>query len=184
MMIIDLLQVENDVLEQAANLLVDDFDQPSGWPNLIAARAEVAHILKEGFARAILDGKLLLGWIGGLPEYDGLVWELHPLVVRRGHRRLGLGRQLVAIFENEAIQRGALTATLGTDDDAGMTSLSGVNLYNNLPQQIADLHDLGRGHPFLFYQKLGYIVTGVVPDANGPGYPDIIMSKSLIRPPG
>jgi aminoglycoside 6'-N-acetyltransferase I len=40
---------------------------------------------------------------------------------------------------------------------------------------------LGRGHPFLFYRRLGYVVTGVMPDANGAGLPDIYMSKSLRR---
>jgi hypothetical protein len=39
--------------------------------------------------------------------------------------------------------------------------------------------DLGRMHPFLFYRKLGYVVTGVMPDANGRGRPDIFMSKRL-----
>ena len=41
------------------------------------------------------------------------------------------------------------------------------------------LHDLGRRHPFQFYRKLGYVVTGVMPDANGRGRPDIYMSKAL-----
>ncbi|MGH7575687.1 MAG: GNAT family N-acetyltransferase, partial [Longimicrobiales bacterium] len=69
------------------------------------------------------------------------------------------------------------TLTLGTDDDSGMTSLAGADLYQDLPQQIAGLRDLGDEHPFLFYQKLGYVVTGVMPDANGRGRPDIYMSK-------
>ena len=127
----------------------------------------------------MLEGERLLGWIGGLPEYNGRVWELHPLVVRRESRRLGIGRALVAAFESEASSRGALTATLGTDDDSGMTSLADVNLYDDLPRRISELRDLGRGHPFLFYRQLGYVVTGVMPDANGPGRPDIYMSKSL-----
>jgi aminoglycoside 6'-N-acetyltransferase I len=104
------------------------------------------------------------------------------MVVRRERRRLGIGRALVAAFEDEAGRRGGLTATLGTDDDAGMTSLSGVNLYDDVPHHIAALRDLGRSHPFLFYRRMGYVVTGVVPDANGPGRPDILMSKSLVRP--
>ncbi len=182
MKIVDLTDQPRLLHEQAAALLTEAFDQPHGWPDLDAARAEVAHVIAEGFARAAVDGDRLLGWIGGLPEYNGRVWELHPLVVRREHRRRGLGRALVAAFEAEARRRGALTATLGTDDDSFMTSLGGVDLYDDLPARIAELRDLGRGHPFLFYQKLGYVVTGVMPDANGPGLPDIYMSKSLSGP--
>jgi len=36
-----------------------------------------------------------------------------------------------------------------------------------------------KGHPFEFYQKQGYVITGVVPDANGVGKPDILMSKRV-----
>lgn len=75
--------------------------------------------------------------------------------------------------------RGAFTATLGTDDDSGMTSLADVDLCDDLPRHISELRDRGRHHPFLFYRKPGYVVTGVLPDANGPGRPDIFMSKRL-----
>ena len=85
----------------------------------------------------------------------------------------------MAAFEREASRRGALTATLGTDDDSGMTSLANVDLYADISAHIAGLRDLGRSHPFLFYRKLGYVVTGVMPDANGRGRPDIYMSKAL-----
>lgn len=61
-----------------------------------------------------------------------------------------------------------------------MTSLAGVDLYDDVPRHLAGLHDLGRQHPFLFYRKLGYVVTGVMPDANGRGRPDIFMSKRLL----
>jgi aminoglycoside 6'-N-acetyltransferase I len=167
------------IREQAAALLVEEFDEPRGWPTLELAREEVATVLREGFARAMVEGSTLLGWIGGLPEYAGRVWELHPMVVRREYRRRGMGRALVGAFEAEACRRGALTATLGTDDDSGMTSLAGVDLYEDVSRHIAGLRDLGRCHPFLFYRKLGYAVTGVMPDANGRGRPDIYMSKRL-----
>ena len=36
-----------------------------------------------------------------------------------------------------------------------------------------------RGHPFAFYQRLGYEVVGLLPDVNGPGRPDILMAKRL-----
>jgi aminoglycoside 6'-N-acetyltransferase I len=179
MYIANLGEQSDAILEQAATLLVDGFKEPRGWPTIDLARAEVATVLREGFARGALEGTLLLGWVGGLPEYAGRVWELHPMVVRREHRRRGVGRALAAAFESEARSRGALTATLGTDDDSGMTSLADVDLYDDVPRHIADLRDLGRCHPFLFYRKLGYVVTGIVPDANGRGRPDIFMSKRL-----
>lgn len=179
MQVRQLAEHDSAVLEQAAVLLVEEFDEPSGWDDLSEARSEVLDVLQKGFAFGMLTGQTLVGWIGGLPEYDGLVWELHPLVVRREYRRQGVGRDLVRAFEAEAARRGGLTATLGTDDNTGITSLAGVDLYQDLPVRLANLQDLGRGHPFLFYQKLGYTVTGVMPDANGQGLPDIFMSKSL-----
>jgi aminoglycoside 6'-N-acetyltransferase I len=179
MPIIDLRSAPEAILEQAADLLVGGFDEPRGWPNVATARDEVSSVLREGFALALVDADVLLGWVGGLPEYAGRVWELHPMVVRREHRRRGFGRRLATAFEAEARQRGGLTATLGTDDDSGMTSLSDINLYDDVSRHIAELRDLGRHHPFLFYRKLGYVVTGVMPDANGAGRPDIFMSKRL-----
>jgi aminoglycoside 6'-N-acetyltransferase I len=179
--IVDLSGQPAIILEQAAVLLVEGFVEPSGWKTMESARDEVAHVMAEGFARGAVEGDVLLGWIGGLPEYHGRVWELHPMVVRQDRRRRGVGRALVHALEHEVSRRGGLTITLGTDDDSGMTSLSSVNLYQDVPRHIAELRDLGRGHPFLFYQKLGYVVTGVMPDANGPGRPDIYMSKRVPR---
>ena len=182
MTITELGRQPDAVRQQAAALLVEDFDDhPRGWPDLEAATEEVTNVLGDGFAFAALEDSRVLGWIGGLPEYDGKVWELHPLVVRREHRLRGVGRALVAAFEDEARRRGALTFTLGTDDDGGQTSLAGVDLYEDVPRHIAELRDLGSRHPFLFYRRLGYVVTGCMPDANGPGRPDIYMSKPAGR---
>lgn len=178
MKITDLGVQSGAVRRQAAELLVEGFDHPRGWSSLETATREVEGVLRQGFAIAALEDSLLLGWIGGLPEYDGRVWELHPVVVRRDRRLGGIGRSLVAAFEEKARRRDALTVTLGTDDDGGHTSVSGRDLYDDVPSHIADLHDLGCRHPFLFYRRLGYVVTGIMPDANGPGKPDIYMSKS------
>lgn len=179
MTIVDLAKQPDAIRVEAAELLVSGFVEPSGWTDLHAAERDVVYVLMEGFARAAIDGDRVLGWIGALPEYKGRVWELHPLVVRPDHRRRGIGRALVAALEEEVFARGGLTITLGTDDDSGMTSLSGVDLYSDVPRHIRELRDLGRGHPFLFYRRLGYVVTGVMPDANGPGKPDIYMSKRV-----
>ncbi len=179
MQIVDLEEQPAGILEQAAVMLVEEFTEPRGWPTIEKAREEVTAVIRDGFARVAIEDDLVLGWIGGLPEYHGRVWELHPLVVCSDRRRSGIGRALVAAFEHEAARRGALTATLGTDDDSGMTSLANVDLYGDVAQHMAGLRDLGRSHPFLFYRKLGYVVTGIMPDANGRGRPDIYMSKAL-----
>jgi aminoglycoside 6'-N-acetyltransferase I len=119
----------------------------------------------------------VLGWIGGQHSY-ALVWELHPLVVRVDQQGKGIGRALVADLEALVRERGGLTLTLGTDDDDDMTTLSGVDLYQDTWQHIASIRNL-RGHPYGFYQKLGYTITGVVPDANGIGKRDILMAKQV-----
>lgn len=181
MEIVDLSLQPGSVRDMAAEFLVAEFDGPSGWRDRGSAAAEVARILRDGFARAVVDTGHLVGWVGALPEYNGRVWELHPIVVQRTYRRRGIGRLLVGALEQEVRHRGGLMITLGTDDDRGMTSLTGVDLYADVPRHIREIRDLGRGHPFLFYLRLGFVITGVMPDANGPGKPDIYMSKP-VRP--
>lgn len=127
---------------------------------------------------AIDDDGTLLGIIGGMPGYDGRVWELHPLAVQPSMQGRGIGRALVEDFEEQVRQRGGLTITLGTDDEDNMTSLSDVDLYERTWEKIRNIRNL-KGHPFEFYQKMGYVITGVVPDANGIGKPDILMSKRV-----
>ena len=181
MTIVDLALQPGSIRDAAAEFLVAEFDAPSGWRDRASATSEVARVLRDGFARAVVEDGRLAGWVGALPEYNGRVWELHPIVVQRAYRRRGVGRLLVAALEKEVRHRGGLTITLGTDDDSGMTSLTDVDLYADVPRHIRELRDLGRGHPFLFYLQLGFVVTGVMPDANGPGKPDIYMSKP-VRP--
>ena len=89
-----------------------------------------------------------------------------------------IGRALVAELEDRVRERGALTLWLGSDDETGQTSLSGVNLYPDVWTHITAIRNL-HGHPYEFYQRLGFVITGVLPDANGIGKPDIYMAKSL-----
>jgi aminoglycoside 6'-N-acetyltransferase I len=106
------------------------------------------------------------------------VWELHPLVVDPAHQGQGIGRALVADLERQVRDRGGLTLQLGSDDVDNMTTLSGVDLYPNVLEHLAALRNLRR-HPYEFYQKLSFVVVGVVPDANGFGKPDILMAKRV-----
>ncbi len=168
--------------KQMAQLLVDAFREhwPAAWSTFDEGMEEVGEMLEvERICRAALDNDgNLLGMIGGIPEYDGKVWELHPLAVQPHGQGRGIGRALVVDFEEQVCQRGGLTIMLGTDDEDGMTSLSNVDLYDDLWGKVRDIRNL-KGHPYEFYQKMGYIITGVVPDANGIGKPDILMSKRV-----
>ena len=176
---------DHAMIQQAAQLLVDAFREhwPDAWPTLEEGRTEIEEMLETGrICRAAVneDGNLL-GIVGGIPGYDGHVWELHPLAVLPSLQGQGIGRALVEDLEALVRSKGGLTVTLGTDDEDGMTSLSNTDLYINLWEKIRDVRNL-KGHPFEFYQKMGYIISGVVPDANGPGKPDILMAKRLRGP--
>ena len=178
--IIDLKVDYEEAIRQAANLLVEGFrdDWPEAWPTEEEALTEVREALGEGrICRvALAEDGTVLGWIGGISSYQGKVWELHPLVVRPDVQRRGIGRALVADLESRVGERGALTLWLGTDDDTDMTTLSGVDLYPDVLGHLANIENL-RGHPYEFYQKLGFSIIGVMPDANGWGKPDIYMAK-------
>lgn len=58
-----------------------------------------------------------LGWIGGIPSFDGKARELRPLVVRPDLQRRGIGRALVADLEARIRERGAMTLWLGSDNE-------------------------------------------------------------------
>src|SRR5205085_52614 len=113
-------------IAQAARLLHDSFASRAGaWPDIASAHAEVMESLQPGKVSriAIDDGGDVVGWIGGEEQYDGHVWEMHPLVVAAGVRRRGIGRALVHDLEALIAKRGALTLWLGADDELGETSL-------------------------------------------------------------
>jgi aminoglycoside 6'-N-acetyltransferase I len=184
MQIIDLRPDDEHAIQQVAGLLVEAFREhwPEAWPDLESALQEVRESFEAGRISRIAVDKagLVLGWVGGICQYDGHVWELHPLVVRPDCQRQGIGRALVNDLEAQVRRRGGLTLWLGTDDEASMTSLAGVNLYPHIWDHVAQIKNL-RGHPYEFYQKLGFVIIGVMPDANGPGKPDIYMAKSVRR---
>jgi aminoglycoside 6'-N-acetyltransferase I len=185
--IIDLTTDNEQAIEQCAELLVIGFQQmaPDAWPDMKSALEEVQEALQPGrICRVALDeAGSVVGWIGGiLGGYGDNVWELHPLVVHPDHQKQGVGRALVLDLESKVRERGALTLMLGTDDEMNMTSLSGVDLYDDLWDKIRTIRNL-KHHPYSFYEKLGFVIVGVMPDANGPGKPDIYMAKRLSSNP-
>ena len=181
--IADLLPGDGDAIRQAASIMVEAFRHvaPHAWPTVESASEEVGETLQEGrISRVALDGSgAVIGFIGGEPGYEGRVWEIHPLAVRPDQQGRGIGRALVTDFEELVRERGGVTLWVGTDDTESMTTLSGVDLYPNVWGHIARIRNLRR-HPYEFYRKMGFVITGVVPDANGPGKPDINMAKRVL----
>ena len=168
--IVDLTRDKQDLIEQAARLLQDAFrDRSEDWQDVESARQEVlASLAPDRISRALIDESgAALGWIGGISTYGGRVWEVHPLVVSEAHRRRGIGRALVEDLERLAAGRGALTLWAGSDDENNETTLSGVDLYPDIPGAIRNIRNL-RQHPYEFYTRLGFRIAGVLPDANGP----------------
>jgi aminoglycoside 6'-N-acetyltransferase I len=175
------LATDSRLIEPTARLLLDAFrGRTEDWQDPDSARQEVVESLaSDRISRVLLDeGGIVLGWIGGIPAYGGRVWEVHPLVVSGSHRRQGIGRALVEDLERCAASRGALTLWVGSDDEHGETTLSGSDLYPDIPDAIRRIRNLNQ-HPYEFYLRLGFTIAGVLPDANGPGKPDIFLAKRV-----
>ena len=185
MHIMDLKSSGNTAVPEAAALLVEGFAEhwPDAWPDLEAARLTVCESLApDRIARATVgdDGGGLLGWTAAEPLYGGNVWEVNVIVVQPTRQRQGIGRALLADLEDQVRERGGLTMWLGSDDENGMTSLAGVDLYPDPLAHLAAIRNY-KGHPYEFYRKMGFAIAGVLPDANGLGKPDIFLAKSVVR---
>ena len=182
MKITDLNSDNEAALQQVASLLLEGFKEhwPKAWPDFEAAREEVQEALQTDKINriAVDDEGMVLGWIGGMSAYDGHAWELHPLVVRPDLQGQGIGQALVADFEQRVRERGGITIYLGSDDEDNMTSLASTDLYPNVLDHLNRIKNL-RHHPYEFYQRQGYTIVGVIPDANGLGKPDIILAKRV-----
>lgn len=177
--IIDLPTDKDGLIEETAVLLINSFGE--NWVlDKDSALEEVHESLGNGrISRIALNEQgQVVGWVAAEEQYDGRVWEIHPLAVSPAHQGQGIGRALMHDLEKWVAARGGLTLWLGTDDETGATSLSGVDLYPNVWEHIGRIRNLHR-HPYEFYQKLGFVITGVVPDANGVGKPDILMAKRV-----
>ncbi len=178
--IADLRADDEQTIDQVAELLREAFAHIPNWlPTLDAARGEVSESLApKRIARMAFEDGHVVGFVGGIEQYDGHAYELHPLAVRPSHQRRGIGRALVRDLEEQARQRGATTVYMGTDDEFGGTTLYGAELYPNVLEHLAAIRNVAN-HPFEFYQKCGYVLVGLIPDANGFGKPDIFLAKRI-----
>ncbi len=164
-------------IKQIASILYDNFE------NWITAYDKGLEAVKKTVATekislaAVDENDSAIGWVSGIHEYPA-AWELHPLVVSKEYRYKGVGTMLVKKFEEEVKNRNGKIIFLGTDDENGATSISGIDLFPNVLEKLKEIKNIN-AHPFEFYLKNGFEVTGIIPDANGFGKPDIIMCKRV-----
>jgi aminoglycoside 6'-N-acetyltransferase I len=166
---------------QMAEILRDGFKDTgtTAWQTDAECFEEVRESLKdEKISRIAVDDGKVLAWTIGAEIYDGHTWELELLVVRRASKLQGIGRKMLADFEEQVLKRNGTVVFLGSDDENNRTSLGGKDLYPNPLKHLAEIENIG-GHPYEFYQKCGYALIGVLPDANGFGKPDIYMTKRI-----
>lgn len=160
--IVDLRPDAGELIEQVALFLGDAFrDRTEDWQDPESARREVLDSLEpDRISRVLVDESgRAAGWIGGIPMYGGR-------------------RALVEDFERLVAPRGALTLWAGSDDENNETTLSGRDLYPDIPGSIRSIRNLGH-HPYEFYLRMGFRIAGVLPDANGLGKPDIFLAKRV-----
>lgn len=164
-------------IQEVAALLQEAF--PHSWADMDDAKEDVYKSLEKGkIALVAIENRNVIGFIGAMPNYGITGWELHPLVVEPGYRGNGIGSRLIKVLEESVLSRGGVMIYLGCDDEFGTTSLSNCDLYENTFEKISEIKNYKK-HPYEFYQKLGYKIVGVLPDANGIGKPDIWMAKRI-----
>lgn len=169
---------DESIVQLAAALHDSMRDLPKSYADLGACRDEVTLFRADDrlMIAAHRDGSLA-GWIGAIKHSPNL-WELHPLCVRPEFQRQGAGSALVAALEEEASASSVGVLWLGTEDETGATNLFGVDISADPLQHLCKL-ELIRSHPIAFYQRLGYNMCGVLPDASGAGMHDFLMCKRL-----
>ncbi len=181
--ICDLVPQNAERLKATSLMLFEGFREywPGIYPSQANAMGEVRASLEEGrISRvAVLPNGELRGWVAAASRNSGYVWELHPMVVDRAFRRQGVGRALVEDLVGQLKARGGLTIWLSTGGKAAGTTLGGVELFPGVIDHLKDVQGLHEP-PFEFYQEVGFEIIGVMPNASGPGKPDIYMGMPVM----
>lgn len=180
-MIKPLKKDDQQALMQVARLLQITFPWAYGIKEDAMEEAE-SLCVDERIAYVYLKDDQVLGIVGARPQYGTTGWELHPLAVHMDHRQQGIASSLMHAIEAEVIDHGGIVMYLGSDDEFDQTSLSTVDLFEHPFEKILTIENISH-HPYSFYEKHGYQIVGVVPDANGFYKPDIIMAKRLVPLP-
>ncbi|EMB2852338.1 TPA: AAC(6')-Ia family aminoglycoside 6'-N-acetyltransferase [Pseudomonas aeruginosa] len=171
----------NELILDAARMLKTTFLDigNDSWPSIDSAIKEVEECIEDpNICLGICENSKLIGWIGLRPMYDK-TWELHPLVVCTEYQGKGIGKKLINECENRAKEKGIIGIALGTDDEYSKTSLSLTEINEkNIFDEIGNIRNINN-HPYEFYKKCGYMIVGIIPNANGKRKPDIWMWKDI-----
>ena len=141
---------------------------------------DVINMINNSFISiGYIENDVLIGYLGLLKMYSNITLELHPLIVKDGYRNIGIGSKLLKEAERIAKEKNALNIVLGSDDEYYKTNLHEFDFNNtDIGDIIKNIKNINN-HPYEFYQKNGYKIVGIFPNANGIGKPDIWLWKQL-----
>jgi aminoglycoside 6'-N-acetyltransferase I len=170
-----------ETITQAAGILYDTFYNIGKlWlKNIKEATDEVYECIKDkNICIGIKVEKKLIGWVGLRPMYEK-TWELHPMVIKKEFQKKGYGNILINELEKTAATNGIIGIVAGSDDETNSTSLSDKTITGeNIFEEIKNIKNY-KNHPYEFYEKCGYKIIGIIPNANGPQKPDIWLWKDI-----
>jgi aminoglycoside 6'-N-acetyltransferase I len=171
----------DEIMKQAADILYNTFYNIGKlWlKNLNEALDEVYECVEDNnICIGIKVKNKLIGWVGLRPMYKE-TWELHPMVIQKEFQRQRYGNILIKELEKIAVNNGIIGIVAGSDDETNSTSLSDkIITGENIFEEIRDIKNY-KNHPYEFYEKCGYKIIGIIPNANGPQKPDIWLWKDI-----
>jgi len=170
-----------ELIKEAEKMLIETFSKANMWPDLDknkAAETVNKCLNDKNICLGITVNNSLIGWIGLRPMYEK-TWELHPMVVKNDCQKKGYGKILLKEAEKIARENGIIGIFIGSDDETNKTSLSDKEITGeNIFDEIKNIKNY-KNHPFEFYIKCGYCIIGMIPNANGPKKPDILLWKDI-----
>ena len=176
-----LVNESSETMEQAVKILIETFPLAGMWPDIDEEQAieEVNDCVSdENICIGIKANNKLIGWVGLRPMYK-TTWELHPMAVSPEYQGKGYGKILLSELEKIAREKGIIGIYAGSDDETGKTSLSEIEINrDNILEAIMNIKNY-KNHPYEFYVKCGYNIIGIIPNANGPQKPDILLWKDI-----
>lgn len=176
MLIGKFVNVNTQLLDEAIELLKKTW--PDKYSNCATEHMQKFLENKRITLMAVENGHLI-GFISASPQYGDTGWKLYPLVVKEEYRYKGVGSTLLCALEKQCVAKGGITIYLGSDDIDRKTTLSNTDMYKNTYAKLENVRCIGK-HPYKFYQKKGYKIVGIIPDANGIGKPDIWLAKRIV----